>query len=486
MKIDPKLRRVVPVSSVDRKSKDVYETISEQGKRVIVLNVPLTYPPREVNGVIISGFMTPTTASDYANPASVLDEIQRNAGVQYCVSYEENRRKAMLSVISYKNYEEALADDLAETTAIQGKTLLYFLKRNDWDFLMIVFQGTDQIQHNFWKYTTGSTAQSQKYADKIRIFYQQIDGIIGDVLGNVNDRTDLFVLSDHGFMGFSKFLGLNSFLMNKGYLKLRRTPLVVLKRIMFSFGLTPLRFFRWLNKLHLGKYRQALRKEGFRSKIRGVFLSLQDVDWRRSKAHSMGGWGQIYLNSKERFPFGTVDSVEGERLVGSIIEELRGLKEAGTKRLVFSSGKIYRKHEIYTGPHASMAPDITAIPDYPFKAFPDYEFGSNKLVVDAVGWSGTHSMDGIFVAIGPSIAKGSAPLGARLIDIAPTVLYLMGLPIPEDIDGRVLTEVIKRNVLEQRSPRLGAASSRIREETYSYAPADEEELKKTLKGLGYL
>ncbi len=487
MRLQSNSYEVTPISSADRKSRDLWEIAGEQGKRVIVLNVPITYPVRAVNGVLISGFMTPSRAEDYAHPKTILSQIEKQVG-EYRISFEDNRRKAERSLWSSSRYEDAFLEDTVKTTRVHAETLFHLMDREEWDFLMIVFQGTDGLQHIFWRdmdpnHPKHDPERPSKYRNVVREFYQLMDEIIGQVVTKLQRESTIFLVSDHGFTPFSKFVSLNVFLMQHGYLKLKREPKILAKRLMFRLGITPLSLFRLLNRLHLGKFRQSLRKEDVRRRIRGWFISLRDVDWSKSVAYSMGGWGQIYLNLGGREPQGIVGE-DSKSLTDKIIRGLLALKDPSSGRQVFASGRIYRKEDIYDGPLVSLAPEIVAIPDPPYKTFPDYEFGSNRLITEALGWSGTHAMNGIFVASGPRVIKTSVE--PKIIDVAPTILYLLGLPVPGDMDGRVLTEIISQQMLTKEPVRIEHVTHAPVQEEYAMSSTDEEDLRKTLKALGYL
>ncbi len=490
MKLAPDSYEVLPVSSADRKARDLWEIISDHGKKVIILNVPITYPVRRVNGILISGFLTPPKAKDITYPPSILQEIEGKLG-EYTISFEDERAKMERSVITDGTYEDAFVKDTIKTTAYHAKTLNYLMENKEWDFLMIEFQGTDGLQHIFWRdmdptHPKHDPKRVEKYGNVIRDFYKQIDELVGELMRKLDDETAIFLVSDHGHTGFSKFISLNVFLMKQGYLKMRRSPRILVKRFMFHSGITPLNLFRLMNLLHLGRFRQSLRKEHVRRKIRGAFISLRDVDWRRTVAYSMGGWGQIYINLRGREPQGKIGEQEAKELTEKIIEQLNELKDPDSGTPIFGSRRIWRKEDIYFGPQTPLAPEIVAIPDPPYKTFPDYEFGLNKLVIEAYGWSGTHAINGIFLGAGPGVKEGFKLNNPRIIDVAPTILYLLGLPIPEDMDGKVLTEMIEDDILNKKPITVQAISTETIQQDYELTETDEEDLKKTLKGLGYL
>jgi len=382
-------------------------------------------------------------------------------------------------------------EDARVTIDLHAKTALYLMESKQWDFLMVVFKETDTLQHIFWRdvdpnHPRYDPERAKVYGTVLIDFYKKIDAIIAQILRKVDRNTAVFLVSDHGFTRFSKYVGLNVFLMDHGYLKLKRNPRVLVKRLMFQFGITPLSLFRLLNKLHLGKFRHTLQNEDVRRKIRRAFISLRDVDWHRTVAYSMGGWGQIYLNVKGREPLGIVPREEAKAITERMIEQLHSLEDPSSGKRIFEGGIIKRREEVYTGPLVSEAPEIVAIPTPPYKTYPDYEFGSNKLVTETVGWSGAHAMNGIFSATGPGIKKGTKPFRPNIVDVAPTILYLLGLPVPQEMDGRVLTEIISEDLLQKAPVTREAVSSLPTQSQYAYRTMDEEDLKNTLKSLGYL
>jgi len=480
---------IVPINSTDRKSLDLWEIISAHGKRAIVMNVPVTYPVRKINGILIAGgFMTPKNAAVYAYPQSIIEEL-RDAVGEYRAYFESSRDRAERS-ISLKSYEEAFLEDTIMTTDVHARAALQLLSR-EWDFFMIEFQGTDALQHTFWKdmdetHPEHDKTRAIRYGNVIRDFYERLDEVVGKMVEKVGSDTDVILVSDHGFTKFSKFVSLNVFLMSNGYLVLKRNPRTLLKRFIFSLGITPINLFALLEKIGLGKYQQSLRKEEVRSRFRGAFISLRDVDWSKSVAYAMGGWGQIYLNLKGREPNGQVSEEEIDPLIEKIIRQLSQLRDPSSGNLIFGSRSIYPKQDVYKGPETPLAPEIIAIPDSPYRIFADYEFGTSKLVTEAVAWSGNHSMDGIFVGYGPDIKHGTHTPPAEIIDVAPTLLYLLGLPVPRDMDGRVLREILNENVIRERPIEVAAAMDFELSEDWSHAKDEDEAVKRTLRDLGYL
>jgi predicted AlkP superfamily phosphohydrolase/phosphomutase len=144
---------------------------------------------------------------------------------------------------------------------------------------------------------------------------------------------------------------------------------------------------------------------------------------------------------------------------------------------------IWKKEEIYRGAHLAQAPDILFLPrNLETIAFGDFEFGSNKIVEPSYGVSSSHRMNGIFVASGAGVQPAGEFSGAQLIDLAPTILHLMGLPVPSDMDGRVLTEALA----DARQIEYGGSSAGGAQATEGYSEEEEAQVIERLQDLGYI
>jgi predicted AlkP superfamily phosphohydrolase/phosphomutase len=271
-------------------------------------------------------------------------------------------------------------------------------------------------------------------------------------------------------------------LMQKGYLRIKASPASALKKLAFSLGLTPRTIYRILLLLGMGKLRRTLdKRRGGRSLLKRFFLSFSDVDWARTRAYSIGYIGEVHINLKGREPQGSVEpGTEYEDLREALIRDLRALKLPNGEPVV---EYIWKKEEIYHGAHLQEAPDILFLPtNLETIAFGDFEFGSNRIIEPSYGVSSSHRMNGIFIATGPSIQRGASIQNARLIDLAPTILHLLGLPVPLDVDGRVMTEVLR----DSGAVEFGGSAARPEGTVEGYSDAEAEEVMERLKDLGYI
>lgn len=468
---------LLPVNAADRKSRDLWEILSQFGKNVGVMNVPLTYPIRKVNGFIISGLLTPQDATDFCYPEGLIDEIVAHTS-------------SFIPFSLFGGHEDDFLDRLYRTTDSDEKALYYLIENKQWDFFMVVFYGTDKVQHTFWKYLDSEKGAIDparlKYKDTILHYYQRLDSIIGGIISRLNNDTTIIIVSDHGAEPLEKWLHPNVFLMKDGFLKIRRGIIQQTRYFLFRLGLTPLNALKIVLKLNALHQRERIGAKKTRKLMRAIFPSLRDVDWARTRAYSVGGWGRIFVNLKNREPKGIVQAGEEyDALCKSIIHRLGNLVDPATGEKLCINGKIFRKEEIYQGPYVDEAPDIVFQLRRGYLTFPGYEFGSNSIVSELRGWSAGHAMNGILMMKGNNVEKNASVTKAKIIDIAPTVLAVMGLPVPRDMDGRVLAEAFTKEYLAGTEIRYEDYNTQV-DSDHVYSQEEVDELKRNLRSLGYL
>jgi predicted AlkP superfamily phosphohydrolase/phosphomutase len=358
---------------------------------------------------------------------------------------------------------------------------------------MLVFNGTDTASHALWKFMDPAHPlhdphRRAKYGDAIRDYYQFCDRYLGRVMDELDDNTTLVVMSDHGFGPFHKFIHVNNWLIQSGFMQIRSGLLSRLKAAMFRAGFSPMGVYNALMRVGLGALkREVVRGQG-QGLLKALFLSFEDIDWPHTQAYSLGNVGQIRLNVAGREPFGCVQpGAEYTALRQRIIDQVLQLTDPATGETVVEAA--YTRDQLYSGSQLEEAPDIVFMPRrLEYFGFGEYEFGSHK-VIEAMtrGISGTHRMQGIFLAYGQSIKPDSRVEGGSLTDLAPTILHLMGEAVPGHMDGRVLSEALANN--------FEPASARY-DETLTVAglapigdvltAEDEELLGERLHGLGYV
>ena len=272
-------------------------------------------------------------------------------------------------------------------------------------------------------------------------YFQKVDESIARILERTDENTLVIILSDHGMGAAHNFVVLNNWLLQTGLLQLKRDLPTRVKKLLFDTGFTLRNVHRIANRLGLAKHAEYKLGYFTDALMKYFFLSFRNVDWSRSKAYSFGRHvGAIYINVKGREPQGSVEpGAEYERVRDEIIEKAREFRDPRDGRRIID--RIVKREELWHGAHLDEAPDLVMLPKEPTDIFFGLaDFGSNQLMDRVYRYSGMHRNDGLLFMRGPMIRKGHAITGAGIVDMAPTILYAMGLPVARDMDGKPLTD----------------------------------------------
>jgi predicted AlkP superfamily phosphohydrolase/phosphomutase len=437
---EPDSYRFTPVTALDGKAPTIYSLLSQNGRKVVSLNVPMTYPPTPVNGVMVSGMPTPSTDVRFTYPENTYQEILEAVG-DYILYPDPGEAYSDSGIDSF-------LEKLYRSADLRMQSFAYLRQRENPDFAMMVFNGTDTISHALWKFMDPThplhdPSKFEKYGNAIRDYYQHVDGLLGGILNSLDENTTLMVMSDHGFGPFYKFIHVNNWLIREGFMRIKSGMKSRFKKASFQAGFSPMNVYNTLMQFGFGRLkREVVRGQG-QDMLKTLFLSFEDVDWNRTEAYSLGNVGQIYLNVSGREPNGCVQpGAEYEQTRSRIMERLLELRDPATQENVVEA--VYRREEIYAGDYLDKAPDIVFMPTrLEYFGFGEYEFGSHK-IIEAMerGISGTHRMNGIFLAYGAHVKSGIELTDASLVDLAPTILHLMSAPVPNHMDGLILQAAI--------------------------------------------
>lgn len=459
-----------PINANSIKLKTLWEIMSEQNKRVCVINVPVTYPPKKVNGFLVSGMLTPSKRNEFTYPAGLKAELNK-----YCKDYEIMPRQRFES-----KKINIWIDGLKHTVAKRKELAIYLLKKHEWDFFMTHFIETDLVQHRMWQ------GLSNQEDNPILEIYKEIDKSIGEIVSMLTDDTSILIMSDHGFGPLYYNIYINNWLLKEGYLKLKRDIPTRLKMLMYKCNITPAAVYKLLAKLGLLNKGLTLGKGQRYNLISKFFLSAGNIDWKSTKAYSSGNMGQVYINTQGREPEGCVTAEEKPKLVDDIVSKLNCVLHHRTGERLFD--RIYKKDEIYSGCELYNAPEILVMSEgMETMAVGMSEFVSNKVIEPSFAFTGGHRMEGIFIAFGKNFKKGLEIKNAKIIDLAPTVLYSMGLAVPDDMDGEVLSKIFTDEYLTHNKIILqssGKSKNGISDEPDF--DKDETEIRDRLKNLGYV
>ena len=471
--------RVTIANSTTRNAATIWNLLSERDMRVGVVSVPMTYPPEQVNGVMVTDMMTPNANVQYTYPPELKQELLQNVG-PFVITPGEGENPS--EPLTYLDKVRADVKGSADYT-------LYLLKKEPYDFFMYVFGITDILQHQFWYLLEADPKNLNEHDRAIRAkvvaIFQQVDDGVGEMLNYADENTTVVLMSDHGFGPMKGFLHVNNFLLERGYLVLKSGAMSLIKRAMFRAGITPQNVHLTLKALKLDLRRKFNRGRAYGT-LRRFFLSFDDVDWTRTRAFALGHIGQIYINLQGRQPNGIVaPGADYEKLRDEIRADLLRLKHPDTNEQLIA--RVLNREEIYHGELLDNTPDLLLLPaDFKYVAFGESEFASNKIVGPTLGHTGHHRLEGIGAIAGPNVQHGAQIQNASLIDLAPTILYALGLPIPPDMDGRVLTEAFTSDFVNQTALQYDTENAVRTDFGGTYSDAEEEQVIQRLADLGYV
>jgi len=345
----------------------LWEILSRHGKRVVVMNVPVTYPPRQVNGILVAGFLAPKLEKG-TYPPSVGEQLVK-MGYRLDVDPWQARK-----------HRDKFVKDLYYTLGKREEAMLHFMDTEEWDFFMLQIMETDRLHHFLWEEMEKG---DPKYAPAFLELYHRLDDLLGRLYDRLGEDVTLMVMSDHGFTLMKKEVYVNRWLQDHGWLSFTKD--------------SP--------------------------------ESLGDMH-PDSRAYSMDP-GRLFINLRGREPQGSVDpGKEYEALREELVQSLSGLRDPDGGEPMIE--RVYRREEIYSGECYPQAPDLVAMPHrgYDLKGSIKKDVLTDRGVI-----TGAHTYDdAMFYVRAQEIGKEVV----AIVDVMPTILQLMGVPIPQDVDGEVL------------------------------------------------
>lgn len=435
------------LNAKDIKCKTLWEILSIAKKKIAVLNVPVTYPLRKINGVMISGMLTPSINSNFTYPPQFKQEIFNlipDYKIAVKIQYSDNPLQ-----------RETFLKEIISTLDKRVKLFKYLFNTKKWGFLMVHFIATDTIQHSFWKFIDKNhplykDESDQQYKNAILNIYKKVDEFLNWLLENIDNNTTIILMSDHGFGPLYKNLYLNNWLRSKGYLSYKRNPARIIRTGITKSGFSPGTLFRFMIKMGFGKLTPFISRDMKMKLINKVIkkfvLSFSDINWSKTKAFYIGsgsGYGFIYINLKGREFKGVVQKDEYEEIRDALINDLNELTYPDSNEKII--GNLWKREELFNGPYFEIAPDIVfRAKDSSLGTSINFEFNSLRIIDKPItGTSGTHRINGIFLIYGNNIKENFNIKNAKIYDIMPTILHIFKIPISKDVDGRVLNEAFQ-------------------------------------------
>ena len=375
-------------NSASTKALAIWDQLAREGKKSIVVGVPPNYPPRHINGISIGCFLTPDPVKDeFTHPTSLKAKLTELVG-EYPVDVKDFRT----------DRKDWLKDEIFSMSRKQWQVVRWLLAEQEWDYFHFVDIGLDRMHHALWRYFDPQHAQFEPgnpYQNAIPEYYLWLDEQIGAVLELLDSETIVLVVSDHGVQRLDGGFAINEWLIREGLLVLNEYPKT----------LTP-------------------------------FEAL-DVNWRQTRVWSESGYyARIFFNVQGREPQGVIPAADYENFQNEIKARLENLEDDRGQPL---NPLVLRPKDVYQNVR-SVAPDL--IVHFGARGWRSIgSVGHSQLYLrgnDAGSDNCNDSKEGIFVLAAPNCPLGGEYQGARLLDIAPTLLDLAGYEIPESMQGRSL------------------------------------------------
>tara|TARA_Y100000310_G_scaffold344873_1_gene460166 strand:- start:8080 stop:9474 length:1395 start_codon:yes stop_codon:yes gene_type:complete len=365
----------------------LWDILAEQGKKCIVMNVPVTFPPYDVNGIMVSSFLTPNADKEYCYPKEIKQEINEIAN-GYVIDVKGFKKKPKNVVLKeLKGMEEK-----------RFKVAKHFIENKDWEFFIFVTTGTDRIHHAFWAdmdETHPDHKADTEFKDAILSYYKFIDEKIGEVASLLGEEDVLLIMSDHGAREMHGFVNVNEFFIKEGYMKMQEYP------------------------------------------SEPTLFNETKVDWNNTKVFCTGNYiARIFVNLKGREPQGIVKKEDYEKFRDEIKEKLLTIRDEQGKKM---NTKVFKREEVYKGKYVASQPDLIIY-------FDDLKWGANQMIgfnelfshnADKGRNSANHYHKGMFLLHNAGLEAGKRS-EINLIDLMPTIIRLLDCEVPTAVEGKSL------------------------------------------------
>jgi predicted AlkP superfamily phosphohydrolase/phosphomutase len=486
----PGTYRLALTNATHRRVPTFNRVLSDRGFRTASVAFPTTYPPEPIDGVVISGFDSPVATSidgRFCHPQSLFREIEQRFGGMAFADFQEME-------IGEGWHAEALAALLKEIPRKEA-IAAWLLEQERWEVFGLLFGESDTVSHHFWMF---HDPDSPRYRDvpalrgAIRQVYQALDAALGRLIEKAQPEF-VCVASDHGFGGAGdKVLYLNRFLEQHGWLSYKRDPHAPQgEGIRTGSGWMDRAKARALRHLPT-KAQQQLVRALPNAVLSAVESSARygDIDFSKTRAFSdeMNYAATIHLNVAGRDGSGIVQDRK------AAIQELRALLlswEVDGQQVVQS---VREREDLYSGQAVELSPDLVLelnwADGYTYTLLPSARVPagqtwrriapSEHAGGKGMGMNGTHRQHGLLVLWGQGVRAG-VQVQANMADCLPTLFSLMGHPLPEWWDGRVL-----REALDNVQPRYKEGAAPPVGPSAPTSGQDAVEIERRLHSLGYL
>ena len=377
------------------KARTVWNHLSRHRLSSLIMGVPLTYPPKPLNGALIASFLTPDKSADFTHPPELKAELESAADGDYIIDVQDFRTED----------KDRLLDAIDTMTRRRFKAFRHLAKRDVYDFAMLVEMGPDRMHHGFWRFHDPAHRlyqEGNKYESAIHDYYVLLDEELGRTLEQLPEDVSVMVVSDHGAKSMTGAICINEWLISEGLLTLKQPP-----------------------------------DEPSR-------LDRRMIDWSQTKVWGEGGYySRIFFNVQGREPEGLLPPEEYESLRDALIAKLETMTDEQGEPL---GTRVFKPQEIYRECRGVPPDLIVYFGDLAWRAADSVGVGSHYLYENDTGPDdANHAQEGIFIWTPPEgaqlrdgLATGDAPETFSIYDLAPTMLKIFDIEPPEEMIGKSL------------------------------------------------
>ncbi len=441
----------------------LWDWLTRAGTRALFLNVPMTYPPPTFDGVLVGGMLTPGTHVHFTHPREVRERllaVMPDYQVDVEMQHTEKDRT------SPRGMRAHLAEVRKATEQRTRAWELLLSEYGPFDLAMIVYEGTDRVQHPLYAYAANTPppdadAGWEERREQVWAYYTFLDDHLGRVLDTCQHAEAIIFLSDHGFGPLYWEFCANEWLAMHGWLRFRERANRLYK---------PLR--------PLARFVKRVLPQSLVQQSREAFVGLRALDWQQTVAYSGGPTEDgIWINLRGREPYGIVYPEQYERVRDEIISALNETRLPDGRSLCRG---VYRREEVYTGPWVERAADIILDLEEGVR-FTSLRNPDNPFREVLPRGQGTHRREGVVVAGAPSVMPGKFSRPLRMADLTPTILALLDIPIPaKAFDGRVISEVVNTYTRTEQAIVDNTTTSQ------GYSEEESRFIEEHLRSLGYV
>jgi len=456
----PDTRYVRFTNSSHVKCETVWSMVSRHGLTATTLNFPVMAPPRPIAGCVVPGWVLWRYLRRYCYPATLYDRLKSLPG--FIV-----KELAMNLDLEQKDVEGCAQEEQEEWASFhlrrerQWFEILTYLMRTEPSHLTaIVFDGVDKLQHLFWRLLDPARPAGRRSPREERIrrlcldYFRQLDGFIAEAVALAGEDANVFLVSDHGFGPSDEIFYVNTWLHQNGYLK-------------WAGNGAPNQGASGTLGLNLGTI-------GSMDRL---------IDWSGTTAYARtpSSYGIHICVAGQRGEEG-IPPAEYLPFRQKLADALRAFKDPETGKPVVTH--VWTREEAFPGKLTDIAPDLTL--ELRDGGAPS-TVQSDALLFRRAEPIGSHRPEGIFLARGPAVANGARLPQISVLDVTPILLYALGVPVPEDLEGRVPLDLFEPAFVRTR-PLITGEQTRP-PEAFPSLPSDgegDQAVMARLRALGYV